>query len=71
MLINPRLGSAALVWYRAGVREHMPYHGLVAVVRGAGRGRPRNHAVEIDGRLVVVPCGNLRKATANETARPV
>ena len=31
-----------------------------AVVAIPSRGRPRNHGVKVDGRIVVVPCGNLR-----------
>jgi hypothetical protein len=60
MLLNPRVGSTVQVWYRADMRW-MPFHARTAVVRIASHGKPRNHGVEIDGRLVVVPCGNLRK----------
>lgn len=60
MMLNPRRGSVVQVWYRAGVRDHMPLHGQIGVVLIPSRGRPRNHGVEIDGTLYVVPCGNLR-----------
>ena len=61
MMTNPRIGQRVQVWYRADMRPIMPYHGRVGIVRIASRGKPRNHGVEIDGRVVVVPCGNLRK----------
>lgn len=64
MILSPRVGRSVQVWYRAGLREHMPLHGRVGVVRVSSRGKPRNHGVEIDGRMYVVPCGNIRRADA-------
>jgi len=61
MLTNPKAGQKAQVWYREGLRSLMPLHGRVGMVRVAGRGRPRNHGVEIDEQIFIVPCGNLRK----------
>jgi hypothetical protein len=62
MIVRPRPGSTVQVWYRAGVRDFMPWHGRLGVVRIVAPGPgPRNHGVEIDGRLIGVPCGNLRK----------
>ena len=60
-MLNPRIGQCVQVWYRAGYRDFMPYHGQVGRVVVASRGKPRNHGVTIDGKLVIVPCGNLRK----------
>jgi hypothetical protein len=60
MIVNPALGQRVQVWYRAKLAGFMPHHGAVGIVRVASRGRPRNHGIEIAGRLVVVPCGNLR-----------
>jgi hypothetical protein len=60
MLLNPRLGQQVQVWYRAELRW-MPYHGRIGTVVAAGRGKPRNHLLEIDGQRVVVPCGNVRR----------
>lgn len=37
----------------------MPHHGKVGRLAVVSRGKPRNHGVEIDGRIVVVPCGNI------------
>lgn len=59
MMLNPRLGQCVQCWYR---NRAMPLHGCLAIVRIVSRGKPRNHGVEIDGKLFVVPCGNLRKA---------
>lgn len=70
MLSAPKVGQIVQVWYREGARTE--HHGKIGVVRISGRGRPRNHMVEvnsvksIDCRLVVcletmvVPAGNLK-----------
>ena len=60
MIFHPRIGQRARVHYAKGLAAMMPYHGKVGVVRIVSRGPgPRNVGVEIDGRLVVVPRGNL------------
>lgn len=61
MIANPTIGQPVRVWYRAGVRDAMPLHGKRGVVVVRSRGRPRNHAVRIGGRVYVVPCGNLQR----------
>jgi hypothetical protein len=61
VLVNPKLGSKVQVWYRAGLREIMPHHGKIGTVSVVCRGRPRNHGVLLDGVIVSVPCGNLRR----------
>ena len=63
MMLNPRIDSTVQVWYRKGLRDHMPLHGATGVVRIASRGKPRNHGIVIRGRFYVVPCGNLRPFT--------
>ncbi len=72
MMLNPRKGQVVQVWYRAEVRGAMPLHGRVGMVVIPSRGKPRNHGVEIDGRMYVVPCGNLRKVKGelNRWERP-
>lgn len=71
MLLNPRIGSQVQVWYRAGARELMPWHGRVGVIRVASRGKPRNHGIEIDGLLIAVPCGNLRRPPGRRLIPPL
>lgn len=66
MLLNPRIGQRVQVWYRAGVRDHVPLHGKIGTVVIRSKGRPRNHGIEIDGMIYVVPCGNLRKEPIND-----
>jgi hypothetical protein len=61
MLSCPKVGTLVQVWYAAQWRAFMPLHGRLGIVRVSGRGRPRNHGVEIDGVVWVVPAGNLRK----------
>jgi hypothetical protein len=61
VLLNPRRGQEVLVWYRAGLRDTMPYHGRRGTVAVVSRGKPRNHGVLIDGGMVVIPCGNLMR----------
>ena len=65
MLTNPKPGQRVVVWYRASRAAMMPWHGRSGVVSVVSRGRPRNHGVLIDGVLVVVPCGNLKKEPGN------
>jgi hypothetical protein len=60
MIASSKPGWPAQVWYRASVRSVAPWHGRTGVVVVASRGKPRNHGIDIDGTLVVVPCGNLR-----------
>lgn len=61
MLSSPKVGQLVQCWYAKKFAHLWPYHGKVGVVRIVGRGPgPRNHGVEIEGQLVVVPAGNLR-----------
>lgn len=63
MIIHPRPGSHVQIWYRREVAPHMPLHGRVVIVGAASRGPgPRNHAIEVEGRVYSVPAGNLRRA---------
>ncbi len=61
MMANPRAGQAVLIWYRPILRDHMPLHGKPGTVVIASHGKPRNHAVRVDGSVYIVPCGNLQK----------
>ena len=61
MLSNPRIGQAVEVRYRKALRPIARLHGKRGIVTIVGRGRPRNHEVEIDGRRYVVPAGHLKK----------
>ena len=61
MISRPRIGQPVQLWYAAGKRSVAPDHAAVGVVEITSPGPgPRNVGVQIDGRLVVVPCGNLR-----------
>lgn len=67
MIRQPRIGQAVRLHYRTTPRggfpapsTWMPYHGSTGIVRIVSRGPgPRNVGVEIGGKLVVVPRGNL------------
>ena len=60
MIFHPRVGQRVRVHYAKRMAAMMPYHGKPGVVRVVSRGPgPRNVGVEINGRLVVVPRGNL------------
>lgn len=62
MIVNPRQNQTVQVWYNKRAAPMMPLHGKVGTVAIANhKGKPRNHGVLIDGRLWIVPCGNLRK----------
>ena len=68
MIFHPRIGQHVRLHYAKGAAAAMPYHGRMGVVRVVSLGPgPRNVGVEIDGRLVVVPRGNL---TAKSTPTP-
>ena len=60
MIVNPRKGMVVQCWYNKRVAHTMPLHGKIGTVAIVSRGKPRNHGVQIDGQLWVVPCGNLR-----------
>lgn len=60
MICAPRVGQVVQLWYGAKSRAGMPLHGRLGTVVVSGRGKPRNHGVEIDGVRHVVPCGNVR-----------
>ena len=62
MIVRPKVGQLVQVWYRKELADFMPYHGQIAHVLRISRGPgPRNHEVSIDGAIVVVPCGNIRR----------
>jgi len=61
MIATPSKQQTVQIWYREGVRDWMPYHGRVGRVVIVGRGKPRNHGVEVGCTVVSVPCGNLRR----------
>lgn len=60
MIRHPTPGQRVRLRYAKRFAHLSPHHGAVGVVLAfrAGRG-PRNVLVEIDGRLVVVPTGNV------------
>jgi ribosomal protein L21E len=60
-MLNPRVGQQVRVHYRAAVADRMPYHGKIGTVVIAGKGKPRNHLIDIEGTRVAIPCGNLNK----------
>lgn len=64
MIANPKQNDLVELRYNPKARQ-MPgsLHAKAGQVIIAGRGKPRNHGIVLnDGRFVVVPCGNLRKA---------
>lgn len=68
MIVHPKIGQAVQVWYRREVAPGMPYHSRMGRVVTKGRGPgPRNHAVEIEGCVVMVPCGNVRPGPRTPT----
>jgi hypothetical protein len=61
MMLNPRIGQRVRIHYRASLRAIMLFHGRIGTVRIVGKGRPRNHGIEVDGVMTVIPAGNLVK----------
>ena len=67
MIVYPRVGQQVQVWYNKRLATIMPLHGKVGTVRVVAKGKgPRNHGIEIDSALWVVPCGNIRNVQAVE-----
>lgn len=61
MICNPRIGQTVQLWYADKWRPWVTIHGLIGTVVKRSNGKPRNHMIEVEGRLVIVPCGNIRK----------
>jgi len=60
VIFHPRIGQRVRVHYAKRAATVMPHHGKGGFVRIVTTGSgPRNVGVEIGGRLVVVPRGNL------------
>ena len=60
MIFHPRIGQRVRVHYAKRAAAVMPHHGKRGVVRIVTTGPgPRNVGVEIGGRVVVIPRGNL------------
>ena len=61
MICNPRIGQTVQLWYADKWRSWVTIHGKVGTVVNRSHGKPRNHQVGVDGRRIIVPCGNIRK----------
>jgi len=60
VIFHPRIGQHVRMHYAKRSAAVMPHHGKTGVVRVVSPGPgPRNAGVEIDGRLAVIPRGNL------------
>jgi len=60
VIFHPRIGQHVRVHYAKRAAAVMPHHGRRGVVRIVATGPgPRNAGVAIDGRIVVIPRGNL------------
>lgn len=70
VIINPKIGAEYQIWYRKS-NSHLPLHGKIGIVRIRCYARPRNHGIEIDDEIYVVPCGNLRKFVEGRINEPI
>ena len=62
MIVYPKQGQPVQIWYKKSLAHWFPLHGKVGTVCVVAKGKgPRNHGILVDGKLYVVPCGNLRK----------
>lgn len=61
VLANPKHGTLCRIHYSAKKAPFMPHHGKIGRVVVVSKGKPRNHGVEIDGKIVCFACGNLMK----------
>ena len=61
MLSHPQPGQRVVIHYASRALP-MPHHGATGTVVIAGKGKPRNHLIQLaDGQRVVVPAGHLNK----------
>lgn len=56
MYANPKTGVNVTLRYKNKSHRLNGKFGQVVI---AGRGKPRNHGVKIDGVIYVIPCGQL------------
>lgn len=61
MLVNPAVNQRVVIRYAKSYSSTMPLHGLTGTVVVVGKGRPRNHGVNVGGKIYAIPCGNLFK----------
>ena len=64
MLVNPSLSQLVEIRYNPKMRGGAfgaTLHGQIGRIVIVGKGKPRNHGVEVNGVLHVIPCGNLNK----------
>lgn len=60
MIFQPRVGQNVRIHYAKSYSDAMPLHGKTGVIAVVAKGRgPRNAGVKIEGKIVVVPRGNL------------
>jgi hypothetical protein len=71
MYANPKQREAVLIWYAKSYAGSMPYHGKIGKVVIPGKGKPRNHCIDVDGIRVAIPCGNLQKISESPSAKTV
>ncbi len=63
MLINPKINQLVQLKYSKKKWPKALLQGKIGKIVIVGRGKPRNHAIEIDGIVYVVPCGNMFSVT--------
>ncbi len=62
MISAPKPGQLVQVHYNKKAAPFMPYHGKIGPVRIVSKARvARNHGVELDGKVIAIPRGNLRE----------
>lgn len=65
MIRFPKIGQKVQVHYNKRIARIAPHHGQVGHVQTVSRGPgPRNICVDINGKLVVIPRGNLNATEA-------
>lgn len=60
MVSNPKVGDRVIVRYKKSLKTWFPLEGKIGFISIVCKARRcRNHGVRIDGKLYVIPCGNL------------
>ena len=66
MISNPRINQLVQIKYSQKKWPNALLQGMIGKVIIAGKGKPRNHAIEIDGVIYIVPCGNIFSISENK-----
>ena len=63
MITNPKINQLVQLKYNKKKWPTALLQGKIGTIVLAGKGKPRNHAVNVEGVIYIVPCGNIFSLT--------